>query len=275
MTPNSATATTTRCGYGPRSTECKATLVRTSTSCLPALRPLAAPRSLSARRGATVRGRQSVASKLLTTGGAAALLVAARRTLRNWGATKAECRAELPGDECVPDPATVITRAVTVEAPANEVWQWLVQIGQNRGGMYSYQGIENLLGLDIHNADRIQPEWQQLSEGDQIWLVRPGWLGIAGGLALTVFEVVEGRSIVLFEKPWHAVWSFHIHPLSASRCRLISRSRAPRGHGFARLAGELVDPVTLVMTRKMLLGIKARAERSASQTKTAEQIAAK
>ncbi|MDQ2749672.1 MAG: SRPBCC family protein [Pseudonocardiales bacterium] len=200
--------------------------------------------------------------RLVLAGATATLLVAARTTLRNWGATKAECRAVLPGDEFVPEPAVVITRAVTVEAPAEEVWCWLVQIGQGRGGMYSYEGIENALGLDIHNADEIRPEWQHLAVGDEVRLVRRGWLGMPDGLALEVGRIEPGRSIVLLEEPWHAVWSFHIRPHGPRRCRLVSRSRSLRARGAARLTGELLDPITMVMTRKMLLGIKIRAERS-------------
>lgn len=202
-------------------------------------------------------------SRLLLGATTTALALAARTTLRNWGATKAECRASLPGDEFVPEPATVITRAVTVEAPAEEVWRWLVQIGQGRGGMYSYEGLENAFGLDIHNADEIRPEWQHLAVGDEVRLVRRGWLGMPEGLALEVGRIEPGRSIVLLEEPWHAVWSFHIRPHGPQRCRLVSRSRSPRSHGVARLTAELLDPITMVMTRKMLLGIKARAQRSA------------
>lgn len=201
-------------------------------------------------------------TRLLLAGTTATLVLAARATLRNWGATGPECRAVLPGDEFVPEPAVVITRAVTVEAPAAEVWRWLMQIGQDRGGMYSYERLENAIGLDIHNADEIRPEWQHLAVGDEVRLVRRGWLGIPEGLALKVGRIEPGRSIVLLEEPWHAVWSFHIRPHGPQRCRLISRSRSPRSRGVARLTGELLDPITMVMTRKMLLGIKARAQRS-------------
>ena len=210
-------------------------------------------------------------SRLLTATMTAGLLVASRRTMHNWGATKAECYRRLPGDEFVPDPAVVVTRAVTVNAPASEVWRWLVQIGQNRGGMYSYDSVENLLGLEIHSTDEIRPEWQELHVGDEVRLVRRGWFGAAEGLALPVVRLDEGESLVLMEQPWHAVWSFHVHSRGPDRCRLISRSRSPRARGITRMIGELFDPVTFVMTRKMLLGIKARAERSvgdAERTRT-------
>ena len=208
--------------------------------------------------------------QLLIAGGVGTALAASRRYYRDWGASKSECRAVLPGDELVADPADVVTRAVTIDAPAEQVWRWLVQIGQDRGGMYSYDWLENLVGLQIHSAQEIRPEWQQLAAGEQVRLVRRGWLGLRDGLALAVDRVEPGRVIVLRAEPWQAVWSFHIHPLGAERCRLISRSRSPRPHGLERLAVELIDPITLLMTRKLLLGVKARAEHRRTPTASAE-----
>ena len=183
-----------------------------------------------------------------------------RAVLRNWGATKLEARTVLPGDDLVPEPAEVITRAVTVEAPAARVWPWLVQIGQDRGGMYSYDWLENLFGLGIHSTDVIREEWQHLAAGDEVRLIPPGRFGLPNGYALRVERVEEGRSIVLRVEPWHAVWSFHVLPHGPQRCRLVSRSRAPRITGLPWVMDQVLDPVTFVMTRRMLLGIKARAE---------------
>jgi hypothetical protein len=203
-----------------------------------------------------------MASRLIIAGTAAAgSLLAARGVLRNWGATKAECYAALPGDEFVTDPAVVRTRAVTVGAPAESVWPWLAQIGQNRGGLYSYAKLENLLGLKIRNADTIHPEWQNLAVGDQVWLVRRNWLGLPDGVALTVCRIEPGHSLVLHDKISRGVWSFHLRDDGIGHCRLISRSRSPRLHGLGRLGDELFDPISLLMTRRMLLGIKERAER--------------
>jgi hypothetical protein len=194
-------------------------------------------------------------------------LADAGRNLRNWGATAAEQQMNLPGDEFVPDPADVITRAVTINAPAEVAWRWLIQIGQNRGGMYSYDWLENLLGLRIRSAREIRAEWQQLAVGDQICLVRPGWLGLKAGFSLPVARIDPGRAIVLRAQPpaqpWDAIWSFHLLPAGSGHCRLLSRSRGARQHGPARVAGYAMDPVTLWMTRKMLLGIKERAEATA------------
>ena len=196
------------------------------------------------------------------------LLWWAHRT-RNWGATVDECAASYPGDELIPDPAGTTTRAVSIAAPAEEVWRWLVQIGQGRGGMYSYDGLENLLGLDIHSADQIRDEWQDLAVGDRVVLVRPGWMGMKQGYSLPVERLDHGRAIVLRqappEHPWNAVWTFVVVPQGPGSSRLISHDRAARKPGlagrFEAVASSFMEPVTTLMTRRMLLGIKERAER--------------
>src|SRR5512146_440105 len=102
--------------------------------------------------------------------GAATYSLVVRPWMGRWGATDDETYRSLPGDDLVPDPKLNWTHAVTVDAPAGGVWPWLVQIGQNRGGFYSYDWIENLMGLNIHSADRILPEFQTLSQGDRLSL---------------------------------------------------------------------------------------------------------
>ncbi len=199
--------------------------------------------------------------------GAVAAAAAARRS-RHWGSTPEERARTYPGDDLVPEPAVTVTRAISVEAPASEVWPWLVQIGKDRGGMYSYDWLENLLGLGIHSADEIREEWQHVAPGDRVVLVPKGWGPLPDGYSLPVATVLPGCALVLRqappEHPWNAVWTFVIDPDGPDRCRLISRSRAERPPGAAgglnAIATEVMDPITLVMTRKMLLGIKARAE---------------
>ena len=85
-----------------------------------------------------------------------------------WGATDDELNVALPGDELVPAPDLTATRAVTVRAPAGEVWRWVAQLGQGRGGFYSYDFLENLVGCDIHSAERVVPEWQLIAVGDDL-----------------------------------------------------------------------------------------------------------
>lgn len=196
-----------------------------------------------------------------------ALGLLARWRWRNWGAVPAERTMRVPGEELLRGATTSVTRAVAIDADAEDVWPWLVQLGQGRGGMYSYDWLENLLGLNIHSADRIHPEHQHLAVGDRITLVHDGWMG-GPGYALPVAAVEPGRAIVLRqqppEHPWDAIWTFLLFDDGPGRCRLVSRSTSVRPAGWrgalAAVMGELMDPVTLVMTRRMLLGIKERAE---------------
>lgn len=130
----------------------------------------------------------------------------------------------LPGDELVGRPAVETTEGVWIDAPTSAVWPWLVQMGHDRGGLYSYETLENLVGLHYHNADRIHPEWQHLARGDVMRLVPKGWMGLREGISMQVVDVVERQSIVLrtvpTERLWDAVWSFHLIPHWEDRRRL-------------------------------------------------------
>jgi hypothetical protein len=182
------------------------------------------------------------------------------RRLR-WGATDEETRRILPGDELVPTPRWQYTHAVTIHAPPEQVWPWLAQIGYGRGGLYSYQGLENLIGCDIRNADRILPEFQTLRVGDSIQIdsrIPP--------LPIALLE--PGRVLVLHgvpsaENPVNTSWGFYLDALDARHTRLITRSRSdyPLTPAMRFWWGPLViEPIGFVMERKMLLGIKQRAE---------------
>ena len=205
-----------------------------------------------------------MARKLVQVAARVALLYAARRYYRNWGTTKEECRMFLPGDELVGRPAVETTEGVWIDAPTSAVWPWLVQMGQDRGGLYSYQTLENLVGLHYHNADRIHPEWQHLARGDLMRLVPKGWMGLRDGISMQVVDVVERQSIVLrtvpTERLWDAVWSFHLIPHWEDRCRLLIRTRIRLHHPGEVLATELAGPARALMTRGILLGIKRRVE---------------
>jgi hypothetical protein len=213
---------------------------------------------------------------LLFAGVAGAVGLQSLHVRRNWGATVGEAAARLPGDEFVPDPAENTTLAVTVDAPAPEVWAWLVQLGHGRGGMYSYDWLENLIGLDIHSSDEIREEWQHLDVGDRVVVVPEGYGPIPAGYSFSVARVDPGRAVVLRqsppEHPWNGVWSFHSMPTGDGRCRLLARSRTERQPKIGlRMATRVGEPLTLVMTRRMLHGIKQRAER---RTRTALRSAA-
>ncbi len=197
---------------------------------------------------------------------AGAGLYAARRFYRNWGTAKEECETPLPGDELVGRPAVQTTEGIWIDAPAAAVWPWLVQMGQDRGGLYSYEALENLIGLEYRNADRIHPEWQRLAVGDVVRLVPRGWLGLRDGVALPVAQLIEGQSIVLRQEPpqfpFDGVWSFHLQPRWEDRCRLLVRSRSRMRLPGEVVGAELAGPVTSLLTRGMLLGIKRRTEQA-------------
>jgi hypothetical protein len=183
-----------------------------------------------------------------------------RRWCLGWGATPAEVSRALPGDDLLPRPAMISTRAIGVSAPAAVVWPWLAQMGPGRGGAYTYDWIENLLGLGMHSADRILPEFQDVKVGD----AKP--LG-ARGPVLRVAAVEPERSLVLRSDDGNWVWAFSLAE-DGPGTRLISRNRisilgAPPA--VRALYRYVMEPGSLVMERKMLLGIKDRAERLASE----------
>jgi hypothetical protein len=173
--------------------------------------------------------------------------------MANWGSTAAERRMALAGDELFPAEGTRSTMAITIGATPEVVWQWLVQVGQDRGGFYSYTWLENLLGVDIHNADRIHPEWQHLATGDTWRLAPADYLrGLAKDAVVPVVLSDPGRALVVGGLGGHGNVA-----LDAQASRLIVRGE-PQGQSF--LTVMLLDPVVFTMERRMLLGLKARAE---------------
>lgn len=173
--------------------------------------------------------------------------------MMTWGATPAEQHMALPGDGLVPNPATESTRAITINAPADAVWQWLIQVGQDRGGFYSYDWLENLFGTNIHTTNAIHPEWQVRVTGEKVPLMPTGFLGSPPDYGPHAI-VDPGRSLILTQ--WGA---FVLQPLDAQRTRLIVRDRAPSTNLFNRL---IFDPLVFTMEVREMRGIKARAEGS-------------
>jgi hypothetical protein len=194
--------------------------------------------------------------------GAAYVLLARPRHLR-WGATNQEFDDTLPGDELVANPNLVATRAITIRASADQVWPWIAQLGQGRGGFYSYDFLENLVGANIHSADRIVPELQDLEVGDEVLL------GPEFGYDVALLE--RGRSLVLrggfpmenIAPPYDATWAFVLRAEPGGTTRLLVRERYAYKRAWARLIVEPTEALSFVMSQKMLRGIKARAERTA------------
>jgi hypothetical protein len=183
-----------------------------------------------------------------------------RARVLNWGASPDEVRSAIPGDELLQDAEMVATRAITIDAPPSAIWPWLVQMGVGRGGAYTYDWIERLFGLDIHNADRIVPELQDLSVGDVIPM-RPN----DPGMRVEVLEPERAMSVRSEDGAW--VWSFALAPHNDST-RLISRNRARVRGARERLGMAAMEVGSLVMERMMLRTIKQRAETLEAQRRT-------
>ena len=192
---------------------------------------------------------------------------------RRWGATEDEIKRDYPGDDLVPSPKGEYMHAITINSPAVIVWQWLVQIGQDRGGFYSYELLENLIGCKIRTADKIIPEFQHLEIGYSIPM-HPSM-----GSPYRVHAVDNGRSLILLlredvstgktfdlekkipEKYQNMSWLFFLDERDDGTTRLISRSRNDWNDSLGNtIFYGIFGPLTLEMDRKMLKGIKERAE---------------
>ena len=194
--------------------------------------------------------------------GIAAAAFARARQLR-WGASARECDASLPGDDLIVSPDLTATRAITVRASAGQVWPWIAQLGQGRGGFYSYDFVENLAGCDIHSADRVVPRWQDIKIGDTVKL--------APAVGLDVAALEPGRSLVLrggvpmgdASPPYDFTWAWVLRDEPGGTSRLLVRERYAYTRPWARFIVEPAEAVSFVMTQKMLRGIRDRAEQVA------------
>jgi hypothetical protein len=181
---------------------------------------------------------------------------AIRRWFVTWGADEVDCSRAMIGDDLVPEPTYAATLAVTIDAPQEDIWPWLVQMGYRRGGLYSYDWLDRLFGyLDRLSADRIMPEFQRLAVGDVIPIGRGGGFPVAAvdpHCALVLAGSSNGVA-------W--AWQFGLRPVGPRQTKLVSRNavRAPRTIG-TWLFLRAIEPAAFLMTRRMLLGIKARAE---------------
>jgi len=194
------------------------------------------------------------------------LLARWRRVWRTtWGATPREVALALPGDELVRNPTWGYTHAIGVDASPAVVWPWLVQVGQGRGGFYSFEILENLAGCHIHNTAVILPEFQRLDVGDQIRLAPKG------PPPLSVAIVDSERCLVLVgaapgDDDPTSLWAFHLVETESGATRLIERGRyrVPPSLGMRLALGPtLLEPISFVMSRQMLRTIKRLAESAA------------
>lgn len=178
---------------------------------------------------------------------------------QHWGATPEEISRSMPGDSLVQHPQEVTTRAITIAAGPRHVWPWLAQMGNGRGGLYSYDWLDQLFGvLDRASSDTLIPRFQTIRVGDTIPIGgSPGWpVAMAEPDRLLLLDVHEAGA--------HVTWVFVIDSLSPARSRLIMRVRARLPASWRLpLQMAVLDPAEFIMVRRQLIGICQRAERLA------------
>ena len=193
-----------------------------------------------------------------------------RRWMGRWGTTPSDLSRVMAGDGLIGDPTYSGTMAVIVNARPDDIWPWLVQMGYQRGGLYSYDWLDRLFGfLDRPSTARILPEFQHLAVGDEIPLGRgPGW---------PVASMEPPRALVLDMRNMGSidwVWQFGLYTVDEKQTRLVSRSRVHARTIWAWLLTSAIEPAGFVMTRRMLLGLKQRAEALAAASGDASVRAA-
>ena len=194
-----------------------------------------------------------------------------KRWAGRWGTRPEELARGWPGDELSPHATAVTTRAISITAPADTVWAWLVQIGQDRSGFYSYTWLENLFRCAMPRVERIVPEWQQRAVGDIVWLARreryhgearQKVVRIDRGRVLSLASPADWGRLVRHETSAGGTWTFILLPQTAQTTRLIVRSRGPEAPTMpGRLFWLMVfEPAHFIMERKMMLRLKQLAE---------------
>ena len=217
-----------------------------------------------------------LAGAVLPFAGAAAVYGSlVRPRLLRWGATDAEVARRWPGDDLAEAPSARAVRAVSIEAPAAAVWPWIMQVGRDRGGFYSYTWLENLVGADIHNVYSLIPGLADREPGDTVWMGPEKRFG--GQARMVVAQVIPGRAMVLVMpgdadrvltggRAREGAWAFALDRLWVNHTRLVMLSLGPSAPARARRAADLLfwEPAHFVMERRMMLTIKRLAEETAA-----------
>ena len=198
-------------------------------------------------------------------------LLALRRWAMTWGMTRKELSRSWPGDDLSPSPMEISTRGITIGAPMRAVWMWLVQIGQDRAGFYSYTWLENLFRCAMPRVERIVPEWQDRILGDNVWLARPDRyrgnarqrvVRIVPGETMTLASPADWGNLIRRDANRDGTWTFVLVPVDEKTTRLIVRSRGPAGPSLPKRLFWLAafDPAHFIMERRMMRRLKALAE---------------
>lgn len=180
-----------------------------------------------------------------------------RRWFAHWGATDEDVTRVMTGDALIAHPMHSATHAVTVEASPEDIWPWLVQMGAGRGGLYSYDWLDRLFGiLDRPSADRLLPEFQRLAVGDKISL------GPREELAVAALDPYRALVLDYHAHGFQWVWQFGLYAIGPNRTRLVTRGTEHFAKTLSTwLFMRVMEPAAFIMTRRMLLGLKERAER--------------
>jgi hypothetical protein len=174
-------------------------------------------------------------------------------------ASKIEAAVEQPGDHIVQHSTTGYTLAKTIKSPCSKIWRWLIQMGQGRGGFYTHEWVENLMGANIHNADSILPQFQKLSKGDSIRLTPDPYFGKPGQY-LVVAQVDSPHTLVfkqILPNGSLGSWAYVLKSSDDNSTRLIFRRRGSQPSLFDKIA----MPGYYFMDMGMMRGIKERAEK--------------
>lgn len=173
-----------------------------------------------------------------------------------WGTTPEERVQKFPGDVFLTNPARTANRGITINAPVQKIYPWILQIGADKSGMYSYAWLENLMGCKMAQDETIRPEWQNLATGDLMKMC-------AGDFApppYIVAEVLPNQAVTFGHKTdesWEETWQFVLLPQTDGTTRLITRTSTNMIGGM----WEVIRPISFFMERKMLLTIKDLSER--------------
>jgi hypothetical protein len=185
-----------------------------------------------------------------------------------WGATDEEQTRVLPGDEIISTAAAQVTRAITIHASTERVWAWVAQLGQDRGGFYSYDLLENLVGCRMPTKDYLRPDVQRWELGDKLWMYPPAKASGAGFATLRTF--ISGRALgfgtravgTSLDKPEDGSWTFVLEPVGPTTTRLLIRGRGAAGRSLLGAAFDraIFESVLFVMERRTMIAIKQLAE---------------